>query len=185
MIELGGKAVMNKKILLCCFLAGLVSGCKTTATQEAPQVAQPSAAVVKEKKTVEKTIDGITSSDFKRAIQTAVRNMVQSGTLDNPKGEKYVVAVSYIVDTTKKGFDTADIKQKLGAELAAGRKVRVVSMTSKNQPPQIIVAGRITQRTAFVRGGKRQEYYLHIVLTEAKSGIKLGENTTPVVRTSN
>ena len=179
---------MNKNILLCCFLAGLLSGCKTTAT-ETPQVAQPSVAAaapdVKEKKVTEKAIDGITSSDFKRAIQTAVRNMVQSGTLDNPKGEKYIVAVSYIVDTTKKGFDTADIKQKLSAELAAGRKARVVSMSSKNQSPQIIVAGRITQRTASVRGGKRQEYYLHIVLTEAKSGIKLGENTTPVVRKSN
>ena len=85
---------------------------------------------------------------------------------------------------TKKGFNTKDIKQRLESELASGRKVRrVVSLASKTVSPQIIIAGRITQRTASVRGGrKRQEYYLHLVLTEAKSGMKLWENTTPVVK---
>ena len=186
---------MNKYILSYCVFAGLLSGCQTTA-RETPQTSESpvavagtttAAAATKENAALkEKEIDGITASDFKRAIQTAIRNTVQSGALENPNGERYVVAVSSIVDTTKKGFDTADIKQKLGAELAAGRRARVVSLTSKNIRPQIIVAGRITQRTAFVRGGKkRQEYYLHIVLTEAKSGIKLTENTTPVVRKNN
>ena len=178
---------MNKQIFLSiCFFAGLLSGCRTTKQEDTSVVQPPVSAVATEKEPAEKEIDGITASDFKRAIQTAVRNMIQSGTLDNPTGEKYVVAVSYIADTTKKGFDTADIKKKLSAELAAGRKVRVVAMTSKTLQPQIIVAGRITQRTASVRGGKkRQEYYLHIVLTEAKSAMRLGENTTPVVRKKN
>ena len=96
--------------------------------------------------------------------------------------KKYIVAISYVVDATKTGFDTSAIKQYLSADLAAGRKVRVVSVSSKNIVPQMVVAGRIIQRTAFVRKGKRQEYYLHLVLTEAKSGIKLWESTTPVVK---
>jgi len=166
-----------KGILLLCFLAALPSGCVSNAAEHRVVTEE-----VTEKSQSEKNTD-IVSLDFKRAVQTAVRNMLQSGSLDNPTGERYVVSVSYIVDATKKGFNTADIKQKLSNDLAASRKVRVVSATSKNITPQIIVAGRITQRIAHVRGGKkRQEYYLHLVLTEAKSGIKLWENTTPVVK---
>ena len=174
----------KKWFLLICMIV-LTAGC----------VARTGKTVTEEKKPVETTkkAEGkqnvavaVNSSDldFKRAIQTAVRNMVQSGALDNPAGERYVVTVSSIVDTTKKGFGTKDIKQRLGDTLAAvaGRKVRVVSSSSKSVTPQIILSGRITQRTAFVRKGKRQEYYLHLVLTEAKSGMKLWENTTPVVK---
>lgn len=132
------------------------------------------------------TSDQITSADFKRAVQTAVRNMIRSGILDNPNKERYVVVISHIMDTTKKNFDTADIKQKLSADLAASRKVRVISANAKNVSAQINISGRITQRTAYVRGGKkRQEIYLHLVLTEAKSGIMLWENVTPVVKKIN
>ncbi|MBR1778660.1 MAG: hypothetical protein IJ752_08795 [Alphaproteobacteria bacterium] len=167
----------NKSVLLLCFFIGFISGCASKAEEEPPVV-----ETVAEKTQPEENTE-VKSLDFKRAVQTAVRNMLQSGALDNPNGERYVVAVSYIVDVTKKGFDTADIKQKLRTDLAAGRKVRVVSSSSKTVSPQIIVAGRITQRTAHVRGGKkRQEYYLHLVLTEAKSGMKLWENSTPIVK---
>lgn len=174
---------MNKKkgFVLLCFLAGLITGCSVK-KEEPLQAVQP---VVEETKTTEvKTEKNVL--DFKRAIQTAVKNMLQSGALDNPAGERYVVAVSSIFDFTKKGFDTKDIKQRLGETLAAGRKVRVVSVSSKSVAPQIIISGRITQRTAYVRGGKkRQEYYLQLILTEAKSGMKLWENTTPVVKREN
>ncbi len=174
----------NKNIFILCLLAGAISGCVSQKNEVQPtvEIKTETVAVVKEEKQPEKKVD-ITQSDFKRAIQTAVKNMLQSGSLDNPSGDHYIVAVSYIVDMTKKGFDTEDIKQKLRTELAAGRKARVVSFSSKNVVPQIIVAGRVIQRTAYVRNGKkRQEYYLHLVLTEAKSGLKLWENTTPVVR---
>ena len=173
----------NKNIFMLCLWAGIMSACVSQKKEAQP--VETKTEVAAEEKQSENNID-ITPSDFKRAVQTAVKNMFQSGALDNPAGDHYIVAVSYIVDVTKKGFDTEDIKQKLRTELAAGRKVRVVSFSSKNVVPQIIVAGRIIQRIANVRGGKkRQEYYLHIVLTEAKSGMKLWENTTPVVRKKN
>ena len=172
----------KKKLSLLCLLAGMIAGC-TLKKEVPPPVVTPEPVVAETKKTEVKTERS--GLDFKRAIQTAVKNMMQSGALDNPTGERYVVAVSSIVDATKKGFDTKDIKQRLGENLAAGRKVRVVSASSKNVTPQIIISGRITQRTAYVRGGKkRQEYYLNLVLTEAKSGMKLWENPTPVVKKS-
>lgn len=153
---------------------------KAVEGKEIPVVAEPAEEVKAPEP--EQNLPEVTPADFRRAVQTAVRNMTRSGALDNPSGERYVVTVSHIIDVTKKGFDTEDIVRRLQADLAASRKVRVVSVSAKNVSPQINIAGRITQRTAYVRGGrKRQEYYLHLVMTEAKSGMELWENVTPVV----
>lgn len=165
-----------------CLTAGCISACVTT---DAAEKTKQSAAVPVKQSTQVQTSETnkIALIDFKRAAQTAVRNMIKSGVLDNLSGERYVVTISHIVDTTKKNFDTAAIKQKIGADLATSRKVRVVSAGAKNVSPQINISGRIMQRTAYVRGGKkRQEYYLHLALTETKSGIMLWENVTPVVK---
>ena len=170
-----------KNALIICFLVGLTFGCASGKEVKEQEVKKTETQAVQKKEITE-----VSSSDFKRAIQTAVKNMVQSGVLNKSGGDRYVVTVSYIVDTTQKKFDTALIKQDLSTVLASGRKVRVVSTSSKTIVPQIIVTGRIIQRTARVRGGKkRQEYYLHLVLTEAKSGMKLWENITPVVKKGN
>lgn len=180
---------LNKNTLSLYLLIGLIAGCVTETNNKTIQpVSEPVEAqepVKEQAKEQVKAKADITEADFKRAVRTAVKNMLQSGALDNPNGGRYVIAVSSIVDTTKKGFNTADIKQKLRENLASGRKARVVNASSKTVEPQMIVAGRITQRTAYVRGGQRQEYYLHLVLTEAKSGLKLWENSTPVVRKTN
>ncbi len=188
---------MIKKQSVCIAAVGLlIAGCASVKGKSenagsavapvASAVAQPVAAVPPSADAAPvpaAASNEITSADFKRAIQTAVKNMVRSKMLDNPTGGRYVVTVSHVADMTKKKFDTADIKQKLAETLAASRKVRVVAAGNRKNAPQIIVAGRITQRTAYVRGGrKRQEYYLHVVLTDANSGMALGENVTPVVK---
>lgn len=169
--------------LLAVSFIGVFSGCVAEEKKELieQKTAQAEKTVEQKEAAVEKNNEAV-AYDFKRAVQTSVRNMTQSGVLDNPSGNRYTISISSIVDTTKKGFDTEAIKQNLSADLASGRKVRVVSASSKSVTPQMFVAGRITQRTAYVRSGKRQEYYLHLVLTEAKSGIKLWDNTTPVVK---
>ncbi len=127
----------------------------------------------------------ITTADFKRAVQKAVRNMVRSGALDNPGGARYTVMVSRVANMTKKDIDTDEVAQKIRSDLAVSKKVRVVSGVpqkgKKFTPPEISVSGKITQRTAYVRKGERIEYYLHLNLTETKSGINLWENVTPVL----
>lgn len=190
---------MIKKQSVCIAAVGLlIAGCASVKGESenavAPAPAVPAAAAVQPVAAVSapsadtasvpaSVSNEITPADFKRAVQTAVKNMVRSKMLDNPTGGRYVVTVSHVADMTKKKFDTADIKQKLAETLAASRKVRVVAAGNRKNAPQIIVAGRITQRTAYVRGGrKRQEYYLHVVLTDANSGMALGENVTPVVK---
>lgn len=124
-----------------------------------------------------------TSADMRRTVNTAVYNMLKSGTLDNPAGGKYVVAVGRVVNTTAKDdFDTAQTVQDLKSALAASRKVRVVTARNKTVEPQIFVAGRITHRVAHLAGRKqRQEYYLHLYVTEAKTGSALWDAPFPVV----
>lgn len=127
--------------------------------------------------------DEYTASDVRRTINTAVYNMFRSGTLDNPMGDKYVVIVGRVVNITPKtDFDTAQAVQDLKRALAAGRKVRVVSAKSKTVDPQIVVAGRITHRIAHLSGRKqRHEYYLHLYVTEAKTGSALWDAPFPIV----
>lgn len=124
-----------------------------------------------------------TSADMRRTVNTAVYNMLKSGTLDNPAGEKYVVVIGRVVNTTAKDdFDTAQTVQDLKRALAASRKVRVITAQNKTVEPQFFVAGRITHRTAHLAGRKkRQEYYLHLYVTEAKTGSTLWDAPFPVV----
>lgn len=89
-----------------CLIAGGMSAC--AAAKTAQETEKPQAAVdvpAKQQTQVRKQTppaNEITPADFKRAVQTAVRNMVRSGALDNPAGERYVVTISHIVDTTKR-----------------------------------------------------------------------------------
>ena len=123
-----------------------------------------------------------TSADMRRTVNTAVYNMLKSGTLDNADGDKYVVVVGRVVNTTgKDDFDTEQTVQYLKSALASGRKVRVVSAKSKTAP-QFFIAGKITHRTAHLAGKKkRQEYYLHLFVTEATTGSRLWDAPFPIV----
>lgn len=176
---------MNKSVfsvtMFCLFSLSITAGCASQKAEGKVDISVTQTPVIA--KTVEEDDDKIITSDFRGAVITAVRNMIRSGALENPSGERYVVIVSRVMDTTKQDFDLDEIAQKIRAELEASRKVRVVSVNAKSVSPQITVSGRITQRTAYVRGGKkRQEFYLHLNLTEAKSGMPLWEGVTPVVK---
>lgn len=124
----------------------------------------------------------ISDDDLKRAIQQAVRSLLRSGVLDNPNGGRYVVTVSRVANLSKAPLDTEEAVRRIQANLAVGKKVRVVLADNAAVSPEINVSARITQRTAYVRSGKRIEYYLHLNLTEIKSGIVLGENVTPILK---
>lgn len=164
-------------------LSVVLFGC--AATQSAPPVVEPQPApVVAAPVRVEPPAPkkDFTNADMRFTVNRAVYNMLKSGTLDSVDGDKYVVAVGRIVNTTgKDDFDTVQTAQYLKSALAAGRKVRVVSAKSKTAP-QFFIAGKITQRTAYLSGKKkRQEYYLHLFLTEATTGSRLWDAPFPIV----
>lgn len=164
-------------------LSAILFGC--TSVQSTPPVVEPPPAPV-----VAAPVEvappapkkDFTSADMRRTVNTAVFNMLKSGTLDSVDGDKYVVAVGRIVNTTgKDDFDAVQTAQYLKNALASGRKVRVVSAKSKIAP-QFFIAGKITHRTAHLaRRKKRQEYYLHLFVTEAKTGSRLWDAPFPIV----
>lgn len=170
-----------RSLALVLTLSVLTLGC---ASDPSLSVKKTSEAEVDNTVSVQSETQDISTADFKRAVQSAVQNMIKSGVLDNPGGGRYTVMVSRVANMSKREIDAADVAQKIRSDLAATKKVRVVSGMSKDAAatPEINVSGRITQRTAYVRGRERIEYYLHLNLTEVKSGINLWENVTPVLK---
>ena len=129
--------------------------------------------------------EGATIADFYRAVTHAVRNMARSGAFDNPNGGKYNLMVTHVVNTTKNDVDVLDVAEKIRTEAAASKKVTVVSGKreegKKFIAPEISLSGRITERTGYVRGKRRQEYYLQLNLADARTGTALSEAVVPVV----
>ena len=78
------------------------------------------------------------------------------------------------------GVDIVSVPGKNGGYYIASRNFELPDR--ERFRVEINVSARITQRTAHVRSGKRIEYYLHLNLTEIKSGIGLGENVTPILK---
>ncbi len=175
-------AHVMKTLASALLFCGSVAGCASSHEAALLPAEKPVEAAPAVKPAVPKDI---TTADFKRAVQKAVSNMVRSGALDNPEGSRYTVMVSRVANMTKKDIDTDEVARKIRSDLAVSKKVRVVSGVpqkgKKFTPPEISVSGKITQRTAYVRKGERIEYYLHLNLTETKSGINLWENVTPVL----
>ena len=101
-------------------LSAILFGC-TSAQSTPPVVEPPPAPVVAAPPAPKKDF---TSADMRRTVNTAVFNMLKSGTLDSVDGDKYVVAVGRIVNTTgKDDFDAAQtgVKRIFASESAAKR----------------------------------------------------------------
>lgn len=150
------------------------------AVAAAPSVSSSAAApasAVEEKK-------NYGSAEIRRAANTVVNNMVRSGALDNPTGDRYVVTTGRFVNKTKETFKTDEIVADVKSALAATRKVRVVGAGSKNPAPKLIVTGTVKHRIGHIRGKERHEYYLQLNVTDLRSGTLLWEGETPIVRKS-
>lgn len=129
-----------------------------------------------------KSQEPLTAFDVSKAVQVAVRNMAASGVLNPSSSEKYTLCVTHVLNMTSYDFNVVEIKKALETALAVTKKVRVVSSTSKTIEPQMNISARTTERIAHVRGGKRKEYYLNIVLTEPNVGMTLWSNVTPIIK---
>lgn len=172
------KYALNFAAVFAAFL--VLSGCAASSSESVS--AQQSEGAVAEQSG--KNDNVLSDDDLKRAIQQSVRDLLRSGVLDHPNGDRYVVTVSRVVNLSETDFDMDEAVQRIQSNLAVGKKVKVVYAGESNASvsPEISVSARITQRTAYVRSGKRIEYYLHLNLTEIKSGIGLWETATPILK---
>lgn len=167
-------------------LSALILSCCATSNAENKKIEEPTAPDKVQTKTVVSNPrhEEFTKSDYRRAVNTAVKNMVNSLALDNPAGGKYTVVVGRVVNTTKKDFNTNEIIRNLKSALVQSKKVYLLGSKSAGPVAQIAVTGRITHRIGYLRRGERHEYYLHLNLTEAMTGTGLWDGVTPIIHKS-
>lgn len=124
----------------------------------------------------------MTTADFNKAVQSLVRNLAKSGVLTTKDNEKGKVRISRFTDMTKK-FDANVIRRDVQTALRSTKSAVVLSLVVKKEEiPDFTLSGRITSRIAYVRGRQRTEYYLHLTLADAKTGVNLWESDTVVLK---
>ena len=161
------------KLFLMMSVCLFLSACSTSKTSEKTVIATP-----------EKTVTQVNETDqidFDKAVRTLVKHMMKSGVLKTDNEEKSKLFLSRIVNQTSKEFDLSALKKKLQFHLKNTEKIQVVDGKS-GVKPEFVLSGKITSRIAHVRGQKRTEYYLYLMLSGARTGTVFWENQTPVLK---
>lgn len=150
--------------------------------------------------------------DFEKAATDAVDDMLASGTLNNPTGDRYVMVVSRIINDTMQRIDTDQLTKKIrvallrsgkvvtttalglnGAEDEMNRKARElresdefdqagVQGKGQLQAPDLSLSGKILQRNHKVGKEQQVEYYIQLSLTDLGSGLAIWEGETPIIK---
>lgn len=150
--------------------------------------------------------------DFERAADAAVQDLLTSGAVDNPSGERYIMVVSRITNDTMQRIDTDQLVKKIrvallrsgkvitttavglnGAEDAMNEKARElrnsdefdqsgVQKKGTLKAPDLSLSGKIIQRNHKVEDEQQVEYYFQLSLTDLTSGLAVWENETPIIK---
>lgn len=150
--------------------------------------------------------------DFERAADEAVQDLLSSGAVANPSGDRYVMVVSRVVNDTMQRIDTDQLTKKIrvsllrsgkvvtttavgvdGAEDQMNEQVRElrnneefdqsgVQQKGTLQAPDLSLSGKIIQRNHKVEDEQQVEYYFQLTLTDLQSGLAVWENETPIIK---
>ncbi|MAA64928.1 MAG: penicillin-binding protein activator LpoB [Alteromonadaceae bacterium] len=150
--------------------------------------------------------------DFERAADAAVQDLLTSGAVDNPSGERYIMVVSRITNDTMQRIDTDQLVKKIrvallrsgkvitttavglnGAEDAMNEKARElrnsdefdqsgVQKKGTLKAPDLSLSGKIIQRNHKVEDEQQVEYYFQLSMTDLSSGLAVWENETPIIK---
>ncbi|SFM36759.1 penicillin-binding protein activator LpoB [Marinobacter zhejiangensis] len=150
--------------------------------------------------------------DFERAADAAIQDLLASGAVDNPSGERYVMVVSRITNDTMQRIDTDQLVKKIRVALLrsgkvvtttavgldgaedemnmAARELREseefdqssVQQTGTLQAPDLSLSGKIIQRNHRVEDEQQVEYYFQLSLTDLQQGFAIWENETPIIK---
>lgn len=86
-----------------------------------------------------KAVMSLDYRDFNRAASEMIQSMIQSGTLNKPGGERYVMATGRIVNDTMQRIDTDQLMAKVEQELMnSGQVVMTSAVGGKGAPDQLI-----------------------------------------------
>lgn len=150
--------------------------------------------------------------DFERAADAAVQDLLSSGAVDNPSGERYVMVVSRIINDTMQRIDTDQLVKKIrvallrsgkvvtttavgidGAEDVMNEKARELRQSAEFdqagvqkegtlRAPDLSLSGKIIQRNHKVDDEQQVEYYFQLSLTDLREGLAIWENETPIIK---
>lgn len=150
--------------------------------------------------------------DFERAADNAVQDLLSSGAVDNPSGERYIMAVSRITNDTMQRIDTDQLTKKIRVALLRSGKVVTTTAVGVDgaedqmnqqarelrnndefdqsgvqqkgtlKAPDLSLSGKIIQRNHKVEDEQQVEYYFQLSLTDLKSGLAIWENETPIIK---
>lgn len=150
--------------------------------------------------------------DFEKAATEAVDDMLASGAVSKPNGERYIMVVSRVTNDTMQRIDTDQLTKKIrvallrsgkvvtttavgleGAEDEMSARVRElreseefdqsgVQRKGTLKAPDLSLSGKILQRNH--KAGKEQqvEYYIQLSLTDLTTGLAIWEAETPIIK---
>lgn len=169
---------MLKKTLIAAALLASLAGCAT-----------PAVEMVDTRNDQGESVVGLDYRDFEKAASDAIQSMLASGSVNNPKGGRYVLTISRIKNDTMQRIDTDQLVKKIRVELLNSGKVAVTTALSVNGPedsatadmrelrgnamvkqstvkgdgkviaPDLSLSGKILQRNVPMSGGRTQIEY--------------------------
>lgn len=75
---------------------------------------------------------GLDYRDFDKASSDAIQSLLESGAVNNPKGGRYVMMVSDVVNDTMQRIDTSQLTKKMRVDLLRSGKVVVTTAVGAN-----------------------------------------------------
>jgi uncharacterized protein (TIGR02722 family) len=150
-------------------------------------------------------VKGLSYQDFQEVADKSIDSLLRSGSLNNPRGTKYIVAISDVVNDTMQNIDTDQLIKKIRIALLRSGKVSVSnSIGSRNdrmvkqlrklrdhqeynqktvigknqlQGADLSLSGRIIQKNVAISKNKEQiEYYFQLTMTNAVNGLSVWED---------
>jgi penicillin-binding protein activator len=155
---------------------------------------------------------GLDARDFSAAAQAATAKLLSSGALDNPRGGRYVVAISTVTNDTMQRIDTDQLVKKIrvailnsgkavvttavggnGPEDAMSYRVRELRESSEfsqrnvarrheMQAPDLSLSGKFLQNNTVVDNGQRVDYAFQLSLTDLHTGLAIWEDEEPLAK---
>jgi hypothetical protein len=150
--------------------------------------------------------------DFEKAATEAVDDMLASGAVSKPDGERYIMVVSRVTNDTMQRIDTDQLTKKIRVGLLRSGKVVTTTAVGLDgaedemsararelrdseefdqsgvqrkgtlKAPDLSLSGKILQRNHTAGKEQQVEYYIQLSLTDLVTGLATWEAETPIIK---
>jgi uncharacterized protein (TIGR02722 family) len=150
--------------------------------------------------------------DFEKAATEAVDDMLASGAVSKPNGERYIMVVSRVTNDTMQRIDTDQLTKKIRVGLLRSGKVVTTTAVGLDgaedemsararelrdseefdqsgvqrkgtlKAPDLSLSGKILQRNHTAGKEQQVEYYIQLSLTDLVTGLATWEVETPIIK---